>query len=96
MTLITTLNYREEEVASLAMKNQAQKKCTHLVRLLTECTATKTITIYWPWSACEEQRKVMSKCLALYTSPEVKEQLREEVMDRKVKYLREHGKLPQS
>jgi Cytochrome c oxidase biogenesis protein Cmc1 like len=90
--IIPVLNYQEEEVCLQKMKKDAQTNCKELLGKLVACTKTKTITLYWPWSACEMQRLASSECLAQFTTPEVKEGIREAVLTDKIRYLKaKHG-----
>jgi hypothetical protein len=93
MTIIPVLNAEEEEFAFKKMRKDAQTNCKELLGALVDCTKTKTITLYWPWNACEPVRKVAFDCLNIYANLEIKEDIRKDLLNKKIEYLKQNGRL---
>lgn len=90
MAVIHTLNYQEEERALQTMKTDAQKKCRATIAKVVACTKTKTLSLYWPFSACEVERLAMSACLSQFTGSDVQDGIRRDLLKRKIAYLDTH------
>ena len=92
MTLIPTLNGQEEEFCLQEIKKAARGECKDLVEQLVNCTRHKTFSLYF--GSCEKERLASSECLSKFTNDLALNAARERVLEAKIKYLKDHNKLP--
>ncbi|KAJ1660380.1 hypothetical protein IWQ61_000681 [Dispira simplex] len=77
---IHVLTAREEEEATKAWKKNSLTQCASFIQAFSECASGRTVSVVW---ACRDLHKAMNECLHQYSTPEIRDQIRKEMIDKK-------------
>ncbi|KAJ1969898.1 hypothetical protein IWQ62_000331 [Dispira parvispora] len=77
---IHVLTAREEEEATKAWKKNSMTQCASFIQAFSECASGRTVSVVW---ACRDLHKAMNDCLHQYSTPEIRDQIRKDMIEKK-------------